>query len=291
MKDTDWEIIYELYKNPNLTKVAKLLYISQPSLTKRLQHIEEEFHMEVVNRTQKGLVFTKKGEYLAKRAEIYLDFIRETRQVLDESEEYNDEKITIGAAYTYSKYTLSDVLFPYTKDHTKISFDIINAPSDELFRKMMEGSVDVAFVRGDYNGAVNKTLISRNEACMITKDPISIEDLPEMLKIDYKMNDKVKDLINTWWKGHFGTLNPAKMTVGDIEFACQLIEKGFGYTCGFLPENFENKYNLCITPLTNKDGSKVTRNTWFIYPRNKRLPAYLEEFVEYINDTCKISEQ
>lgn len=33
MKDSDWEILYELYKNPNMTKVANLLYITQPSLT------------------------------------------------------------------------------------------------------------------------------------------------------------------------------------------------------------------------------------------------------------------
>ena len=40
MKDSDWEILYELYKNPNMTKVANLLYMTQPSLTKRLQHME-----------------------------------------------------------------------------------------------------------------------------------------------------------------------------------------------------------------------------------------------------------
>lgn len=39
MKDTDWEIIYELYKTPNITKVANRLYMKQPSLTKRLKYI------------------------------------------------------------------------------------------------------------------------------------------------------------------------------------------------------------------------------------------------------------
>lgn len=37
MKDFDWELLHELYKNPNMTKVSNVLYISQPSLTKRLQ--------------------------------------------------------------------------------------------------------------------------------------------------------------------------------------------------------------------------------------------------------------
>lgn len=43
MKDSDWEILYELYKNPNMTKVANLLYITQPSLTKRLQHMVPDY--------------------------------------------------------------------------------------------------------------------------------------------------------------------------------------------------------------------------------------------------------
>ena len=43
MKDTDWIILNELYKEPNLTKVSEKLYYSQPSLTKIIQNIEEEF--------------------------------------------------------------------------------------------------------------------------------------------------------------------------------------------------------------------------------------------------------
>ena len=47
MKDSDWLILSELYKNPNMTKVADLLYTTQPSMTKRLQHMEEEFGVEI----------------------------------------------------------------------------------------------------------------------------------------------------------------------------------------------------------------------------------------------------
>ena len=41
MKDSDWEILYALYKKPNITKVANMLYMTQPSLTKRLQQMEK----------------------------------------------------------------------------------------------------------------------------------------------------------------------------------------------------------------------------------------------------------
>ena len=72
------------------------------------------------------------------------------------------------------------------------------------------------------------------------------------------------------------------MVVGYIDVAWQLIHRGLGYTICFLPDNFENTYDLCLTPLKRKDDSSVIRNTWFIYSKNKRISKVLEEFIAYI---------
>ena len=100
MKDSDWEILYELYRNPNMTKVANLLYMTQPSLTKRLQHMESEFQVTIVNRTPKGLEFTEEGKFLGKQAEAYLEFLRKTKDKLKEFQENSEGVITIGSSYT-----------------------------------------------------------------------------------------------------------------------------------------------------------------------------------------------
>ena len=163
MKDSDWEILYELHKNPNMTKVANLLYITQPSLTKRLQHIEEEFQVTIVDRTPKGLTFTKEGEYLAKQAETYLNFLKATREQLKSYKENAEGEIVIGASYTFSKYGLTDLLLAYRAVHPNIQFSIINDQSNVLFRKMLDDSIDVGFIRGDYEGAVNRTLFGQNQ--------------------------------------------------------------------------------------------------------------------------------
>ena len=49
MKDSDWEILYALYKKPNITKVANMLFMTQPSLTKRLQQMEKEYLQSRMN--------------------------------------------------------------------------------------------------------------------------------------------------------------------------------------------------------------------------------------------------
>lgn len=52
------------------------------------------------------------------------------------------------ASYTYSKYSLADVLVPYQIAHPNIKFRIVNDSSDALYRQVLDGSVDVGFLRG-----------------------------------------------------------------------------------------------------------------------------------------------
>lgn len=288
MKDTDWEILYELHKNPNMTKVANLLYITQPSLTKRIQHMEEEFQITIVNRTPKGLEFTPEGEYLAEQAGKYKTFLESTRSHLQEMKDNSDSEIVIGSSYTFSKYTLSDLLLDYRKNHPGVNFTIINEQSDILFKKMLDESVDVAFVRDNYEGAVNKTLVAVNKAYLITKEPTELEKLPQMQYISYKTNKRSRDTLSEWWHENFNSDMPAGMTVGYVDVAWQVVAKGLGYTLGYLPDNFVNEYNLCLTPLIRKDGSFITRNTWFLYPKSKRTSRTLEEFAAYIEKNCKL---
>lgn len=290
MKDSDWEILYELHKNPNMTKVANLLYITQPSLTKRLQYMESAFQVTIVNRTSKGLKFTQEGEYLAERAEKYIDFMNETKKTLRSFKEKLEGVITIASSYTYSKYTLSDILVKYREKHPNVEFEIINDQSNLLFRKVLEGSADVGFIRGDYSGPVQKTLIGENQAYLVTKELVELEELPNMTRINYKTNDRTHELLDGWWQDQFDTEVPSGMTVGYIDFAWQLIDRGLGYTCCFLPDNFDNEYDLCLTPLTLKNGSPVIRNTWFVYPKSKRLPEVQEKFIQYIESELTISK-
>ena len=288
MRDSDWEILYELHKNPNMTKVANLLYMTQPSLTKRLRHIEEELQTTIVNRTPKGLEFTNEGNYLAEQSEKYLDFLKQIKENLKEMKESTGREIIIGSSYTFSKYMLSDLLLGYRKEHPNINFSIINEQSNVLFRKMLDESIDVGFIRGDYEGPVNRTLVDKNKAYLVTKDSVELSDLKDMQYFGYKTNDRTAEILNDWWKDRFNTVFPSGMIVGYVDVAWQLISRGVGYTICFLPDNFENELNLTLTPLVKNDGSVVSRNTWFLYPKSKRMTKALEDFVNYIEKNCKL---
>lgn len=283
MKDTDWELLHELYKNPNMTKVANVLYITQPSLTKRLQHIGAEFDVTIVERTPKGLEFTPEGEYLAQQAEVYLRFLKQTQSHLEEMQDSAAGMITIGSSYTYSKYTLTDQLIRFRMECPNVRFQVQTVHSGDLFRRMLDGTVDVAFVRGDYEGAVNRVLLGRNRAYALTKEPLAdIQDLKDMRRIWYSTNEESLTLLDTWWTQQFGEAPPRGQVMGYVDVVWQMVQKGLGYTLCFLPEEYTNPFGLCLTPLFYSDGTPVSRNTWMLYPKEKRLPENVEKFVDFI---------
>lgn len=283
MKDFDWELLHELYKNPNMTKVANILYITQPTLTKRLQHIEAEFDVTIVERTPKGLEFTPEGKYLAEQAEVYLRFLKQTKSHLEQMRENEGGLITVGSSYTYSKYTLTDQLIRFRMECPSLRFQVQTAHSGQLYRQLLEGTVDVAFVRGDYEGAVNRVLLGQNRAYAMTKEPLTdLEELRTMRRIWYSTNAESQDLLDDWWEDWFGIRPPMGQVMGYVDVVWQMVQKSLGYTLCFLPEEYTNPYGLCLTPLVKQDGTPVTRNTWFLYPKNKRLSEGVEQFVEFI---------
>ena len=59
MEERDWQIIKTLYEQKNITKTARVLYMSQPTLTARIKQIEESLGTKLLYRGNKGITFTE----------------------------------------------------------------------------------------------------------------------------------------------------------------------------------------------------------------------------------------
>ncbi len=289
MRDSDWKIIYELHQNPSITKVSGLLYKSQSAITKRIQSMEEELACRIVERTPQGVIFTREGEFLFQMAEKYLQLENEMQAGLRLLREQNKETLIIGSAYTYTKYSLYDVLNPFTAAHPNISVRVINKQSDLLYEMLMEGKLDVAFIRSDYTANVYHDLIDHTAAYCVTRGAVDLDRLPLMERVAYQTNQKTTEKIEEWWKCRFDTELPEPTEdVGYIEFAFRSIAEGNKYLLCFLPDNFVNEYNLTLTPLLTKDGKQISRNSWFIYKKEKHRRAAVDELIRYVEHNVRI---
>lgn len=283
MKDSDWEILAELYKNPNLTKVAGILSMTQPSISKRLKVMEKEYGTEIVSRSRTGLELTREGEYLAKRAQMYLEFQKETKEEIGRMQVERQE-LLVGSAYTYSKFALVGVLADYLETHPGSGIQIVTEKSNVLFRQLLENKLDISFIRGDYEGPVERILVDQDEGYLVTKEKISFEELSGMTMIGYKSSDKTMGLLKRWWKEQFDREMKEEMYAENLELAWNMVRDGMGYVCCFMPRGYEKETDLCLTPLKFEDGTPVLRNTWCMYSKERKMTREFGEFLNYIHE-------
>jgi DNA-binding transcriptional LysR family regulator len=291
MKDTDWEIIAELHKLPNITKVANKLYMTQPSLTKRLQSIEHEFHIQVVRRTKHGVEFTKEGELLAQKAQKYMEFLSSTRQEIKAMREDLQGSITIGSSYSYQLAYLNDILIAYFGTHSNLTYEVDNGPSNVIFRKVCDKDIDLGFIQGDYEGPVQQVLLETNKGYVFSKEPINMQDLPKLPRIMYPSNDRAKEIMDKWWETHYKEEQVVGMSVKYIDFAWKLAESGYGYFLGFIPEKIIKHLKLVRQPMLDATGKQLERHTWLVYRKETLNNKVVRDFIEYVTKEYAVKQQ
>lgn len=282
MKDTDWQIINELYKTRNITKAANNLYIAQPTLTKRLQYIEDELGTTLIIRTARGLIFTTEGEYIAKQARQYLQFWHSTQKQLESFRNDHYGTLRIVSAYTFVKYHIGDYLDPFQSAHPNVSVDIRTERSDMVERCLLEGKADVAFVRGDYGSDFQRAIIMKERAYVISKKELSISDLKSECRIDCVWGEHTRSLLDRWWAENFTEVPRICLSVREADTCWQMVKRGLGYTLSFLSEETIEQLGVHSIPLVFANGTPLVRNTWFLYPRDFSRPVYVNDFIDIV---------
>lgn len=172
----------------------------------------------------------------------------------------------------------------------EVRFTVVNEQSDELFRMVLDGELDLAFVRGDFEGPVRRLLVDCNQAYLVSREPVAIEELPALPRIDFRTNTQSAELLERWWRERFGADMAPGMSVGYIDFVWELVAAGRGFALCFVSSRFANERGLCLTPLSWADGSPVVRRTWCVCPR-RALPAHIEGFIGYVEREVAIPSE
>lgn len=290
MKDIDWKILYELHRTPNITKVADRLYMTQPTLTKRLQSIESELKVRVVKRSTKGVQFTPEGEYLARQAERYLQFRGSVDRRLQDFQQQGSGTIRVASSVSFANFELPGLIRAYRGDHPRVGFDIEYAKGDHVYRFLKEGVSDLAFVRGAYDSGLCQKRLFIEQACLYAAQPFTLEDLPRMTYVQHLWGEYVENLLSQWWNQQ--TFHPGfdTITVRLLETGHSMIKKGLGYGVGFFhPEQLPIE-GLYTIPMFFADGSPVQRDTWLIYSESVSKSPYVEDFIQLVEETYGVQQ-
>lgn len=130
----------------SITKAAKELYITQPSLSNQIIKLEEELNIKLFERKKNKIILTEAGEAFVKFSEIIINDFKKLEKLMKDYSSLNKGTLKIGILPIFSSLKLPNQLFEFKESFKNINIKIKEAGSSNLIKEILRKELDVAFV-------------------------------------------------------------------------------------------------------------------------------------------------
>lgn len=244
--------VYVIHFN-SFNKAADALFLSQPSVTARIQSLERELNTLLFDREGRNFTLTEKGKQFLPYAQQILQTYKKGKQQLQNLNTTPNE-LRIGCTVSVSNYVIPDILPIIKKKYHNLQIKLTTAPTETILEKLLNKEIDIGFVRSvthphiDCAGFYEDPIRLFVHQChpFVKREQITIEDVSRESLVFFECGSL------DWIKIHrlFATLDhppQIEYQIDNLETAKKLVASGMGVS--FLPD-------LCVRQEV-KDGLLV----------------------------------
>ena len=152
-------ILKAIATEQNFTKAAKLLYLSQPALSKQIRILEENLDMILINRENHKISLTENGQVFLQYAERILALCEESCRALIDLKNGERGNLIVGASQTIGTYLLPRVLALFAQRYPQINLKVQVNSTRLIAKHIVNREIDIAIVGGDIPHELNKNLL------------------------------------------------------------------------------------------------------------------------------------
>lgn len=131
----------------NISNAAKILLIAQPSLSKQIKNLENEFGTPLLKRNARNVELTTAGEIFYEKAKIICELNNICHDEIHTNIIGNRGKLKIGITISYPDSYIDDLFKDFSDLYPHITYDIREDASDRLMDLLRKGIIEVAFIR------------------------------------------------------------------------------------------------------------------------------------------------
>ena len=284
------KIFYETAKHLNMTRVAKEMYISQPSISQSINELENDLGVKLFDRIGKKLYLTHEGEVFLNYTRRILNLYDESIKVIKDFDSNKAGKIVIGASTTIGIYILPEIIRKFSNEYSDIEISLIIENSKIIEGLILDNKIDFAFIEGDNSEEIIKEVIWKDELVFICGDKSSLKDKGVISGEELK-NQKIimrEDGSGTREQAElFLIKNKIKfntfLELGNTEAIKKSVEANLGIAClsYMVVEDKIKTKDLFLFRL--KEG-KIERDLSLIIHKDKFLSNNMKSFIERARD-------
>lgn len=301
---TQLEYLVAVEKHGNFSKAAESCFVTQPTLSKQIQKLEEELGVIIFNRDKNPVVPTEIGKKI----------IEQAKQILKEKEKLNlllqIERgefigiLRIAVIPTVSSYLIPMFISNFTNKYPDVELIIYEKTTDEILNGLEKGDIDIGIIalRSNNREFIAETLYYEPFVAFLppdhrlikksnlSQDDLNIKDFL-LLKEGHCLRDQVLSVCRVTQNEWIEKNNKVIFESGNLETLIKLVDKNFGMT--LIPylalQYISDKEKLkqikeFQDPVPKREIGIVYTNTFY---KTHLLKALKEEILKVIPDEMK----
>lgn len=285
MDEREWETFLTVVEEGNITKAANRLFISQPALTYRLRHMEQEFDMPLLLRSNDGIVLTPAGEILRQYCQ---RMVQERAKLLQEMNMVSSKiqgTIKIGASINFADYELPRLLKAFREQYPDIHIHVKTGFSHQVIKNFNAGECMVAFARGDYKGNGKQETLVVEPYCHVYKEFLPYEKLANVPYIRYQTDHSLENVIDNWCAMNLPTPPDVAMEVDSMATCRHFVRAGLGWSIvTYMGLGPCMDTDIVVRPLVDGQGRRITRDTKMLYNATSEQLVAVKVFLDFVRE-------
>ncbi len=136
-------------EHEHITRASEKLILSQPAVTKIIQHLEQETGLELIERHGRRIALTHAGRVLQDYAQRLFGLEREMEDALAALHDLESGEVTLAANTTSGVYLLPTVVARFRARYPQVKLHIAILNSHEIVEQTLNWSLDFGLIEAD----------------------------------------------------------------------------------------------------------------------------------------------
>lgn len=132
----------EIARLKNFTAAARVLNLTQPTLSKQIQDLEEELGTTLLIRGKKQTTLTEAGEYLFKNASEIVELVERTKENIIHANKQIGGNVYIAGGETRTMSLVARAIKKVREKHPRIKFHIYSGNAEAVAERLERGLAD-----------------------------------------------------------------------------------------------------------------------------------------------------
>ena len=284
----------------SFSEAAKLLYVTQPTITAQIKALEEELNTKLFERTTKKVELTQSAKILMKYAReiIRLSDLAQKEIMQIEDTVYGD--LSMGCSFTIGEYILPDFLKTFKGLYPLVQMEVNITNSNNIVSDIKDQRIDVGLIEtpiDDPDVVVEPFMedelivIASPSHIAASNKKISLERLKRLPMIVKEKGSGTRAVVNQYLKQaaiEESDLNIV-MELGSTEAVKAVVESGLGVSI-ISKSAIQKEQELNLLTAIEIKNLSFYRYFYIAYGRHQVLKPTTEAFMDELRKMVKKEE-